>query len=107
MSSIKLLVAILFIMLLSVGVAQAGGDVARGQELAADCVDCHGEDGKGDEENPSIAGLDAKEHLAMLEAYKSGERTDEDEIMLMFTEELSTQDMTDLAAYYATLPCDG
>ena len=82
---------------------QAGGDPAKGQELSVDCADCHGEDGKGDEDNPPIAGLDETEHLNMLKAYKSGERTDEEEIMLMFTEELSDQDMADLAAYYATL----
>ena len=29
---------------LIVGSAQAGGDAARGQELASDCIDCHGDD---------------------------------------------------------------
>ena len=46
---------------------------------------------------------DEAKHFEMLKAYKSGELTDKDEIMLMFTEELSEQDMADLAAYYATL----
>jgi sulfide dehydrogenase cytochrome subunit len=99
----KLMFAVMFILLLAAGAVQAGGDPARGQELSVDCADCHGEDGKGDEDNPAIAGLDAAEHLAMLKAYKSGERVDEEEVMLMFTEELSEQDMADLAAYYATL----
>jgi len=95
--------AVMFILLLAAGAVQAGGDVARGQELSVDCADCHGADGKGDEDNPAIAGLDEAKHFEMLKAYKSGELTDEDEIMLMYTEELSEQDMADLAAYYATL----
>ena len=93
----------MFALMMTAGAVQAGGDPAKGQELSVDCADCHGEDGKGDEDNPPIAGLDETEHLNMLKAYKSGERTDEEEIMLMFTEELSDQDMADLAAYYATL----
>jgi len=99
----KMIFAAMFVLMLMAGAVQAGGDPARGQELSVDCADCHGEDGKGDEDNPPIAGLDETEHLNMLKAYKSGERTDEEEIMLMFTEELSDQDMADLAAYYATL----
>ncbi len=99
----KSMFAVMFILLLAAGAVQAGGDVARGQELSVDCADCHGDDGKGDEDNPSIAGLDKTKHFEMLKAYKSGELTDEDEIMLMYTEELSEQDMADLAAYYATL----
>ena len=99
----KMILAAMFVLMLMAGAVQAGGDPARGQELSVDCADCHGEDGKGDEDNPPIAGLDETEHLNMLKAYKSGERTDEEEIMLMFTEELSDQDMADLAAYYATL----
>ena len=99
----KLLFAVMFILLLAAGAVQAGGDPAKGQELSVDCADCHGDDGKGDEDNPSIAGLDEAKHFEMLKGYKSGELTDEDEVMLMFTEELSEQDMADLAAYYATL----
>ena len=99
----KLIIAVVFILVLATGGVQAGGDVARGQELSIDCADCHGADGKGDEDNPSVAGLDETKHFEMLKAYKSGELVDEEEVMLMFTEELSEQDMADLAAYYATL----
>ncbi len=99
----KLIFAAMFIPLLASGAVQAGGDAARGQELSVDCVDCHGADGKGVDGNPAIAGLDETKHVEALKAYKSGERTDEGDVMLMFTEELSEQDMADLAAYYATL----
>ena len=99
----KLIFAVTVILLLAAGAVQAGGDAASGQQLSIDCADCHGADGKGDEDNPAIAGLDETEHFEKLKAYKSGELSDEDEIMLMFTEELSEQDMADLAAYYATL----
>ncbi len=99
----KLMFAVMFVLLLAAGGLQAGGDPARGQELAVDCADCHGADGKGDEDNPAIAGLDETKHVELLKAYKSGELVDEEETMLMFTEELSEQDMADLAAYYATL----
>ena len=99
----KLMFAVMFVLLLAAGGVQAGGDPAKGQELAVDCADCHGVDGKGDEDNPAIAGLDEAKHLGLLKAYQSGELVDEEETMLMFTEELSEQDMADLAAYYATL----
>lgn len=99
----KLMFAVMFILLLAAGAVQAGGDPARGQELSVDCADCHGADGKGDEDSPAIAGLDEAKHFEILKAYQSGERVDEGEVMLMFTEELSEQDMVDLAAYYATL----
>jgi sulfide dehydrogenase cytochrome subunit len=99
----KLIFAVVFILLLAAGAVQAGGDPVRGQELSIDCADCHGEDGKGDEDIPPIAGLDETKHFEILKAYKSGELVDEEEVMLMFTEELSDQDLSDLAAYYATL----
>ena len=99
----KLIFAVMFVLMLVAGVVQAGGDPVRGQELAVDCSDCHGEDGKGDEDNPSIAGMDKADHIKLLKGYKSGEIEDEDEMMLDWVEELSDQDMADLAAYYATL----
>jgi len=100
----KVMAAAMFMLLLVLSATvQAGGDPARGEELSANCVDCHGADGKGTGDAPAIAGLDEMEHVGMLKAYKSGERVDEGEVMGMFTEDLSEQDMADLAAYYATL----
>jgi cytochrome c553 len=98
----RLMFAILFGLMLAAGAVQAGGDAARGQELAADCADCHGDDGKGDEESPALAGLDEAYHVEQLQAFKSGQRVDEGEMMGMYAEDLSDQDMADLAAYYAT-----
>ena len=70
------------------------------------CADCHGEDGKGDDDSPALAGLEEAYHIEQLQAFKSGERVDEDEMMPMYAEDLSEQDMADLAAYYATLPAE-
>lgn len=99
-----MIIAAMSALMLSAGAVQADGDVNRGKELSIDCADCHGEDGKGDEYTVGIAGLDAAYHFEQLKAFQSGERTDEDEMMLIYTEELSDQDLKDLAAYYATLP---
>ena len=99
----RLLITAMFIMLLAAGTVQAGGDAAKGQALSADCVDCHGADGKGDEDNPALAGLDEAYQVEQLKAFASGERVDEDEMMGMYAEDLSEQDMADLAAYYASL----
>jgi len=104
MLSKKLMIAMLFILMLAVGGVQAGGDVARGQELAVDCADCHGDNGLGDEDVPPIAGMDAADQLKELMAFKSGERVDEEEDMVDTVEDLSEQDMADLAAYFSTLP---
>ena len=98
----KLLIAMMFILMLAAGGVQAGGDAARGAELASDCADCHGDDGNGDEDMPALAGMDAAEHAKKLTDYKSGAVESE---MADYVGDLSEQDMIDLAAYYATLPC--
>lgn len=102
----RLIFALILMCSLAAGSLQAGGDVARGQELSVDCVDCHGDDGMGDDEFPALAGLDEAEHVAALKAYASGERVDESEMMGDIASELSEQDMADIAAYYATLGSD-
>ncbi len=99
----KLIFAVMFVLTLAAGAVYAGGDAARGLELSEDCVDCHGDNGKGDEDTPAIAGLDAAKHVELLKGYQSGEIEDEDEMMLDYVADLSDQDMADLAAYYATL----
>ena len=96
----KLIIAMMFILMLAAGGVQAGGDVAKGAELSADCADCHGEDGMGDEEVPAIAGKDAADHAKALADFKSGAVESE---MVDYVGDLSEQDMADLAAYYATL----
>jgi cytochrome c553 len=99
----RLIIALAFALMLAAGSALAGGDAARGQELSVDCVDCHGEDGKGDDETPAIAGMDEAEHIAALKAFASGERIDETEMMGDIAKELSEEDMACLAAYYKSL----
>jgi cytochrome c553 len=100
----RLMIAIMFILMLAAGGVQAGGDVAKGKELAVDCADCHGDDGLGDEDVPAIAGMDAAEHAKELKAFQTGEREDEEGDMADAVEDLSDQDMADIAAYFATLP---
>jgi cytochrome c553 len=100
----KLMIAAMFMLMLLAGNVQAGGDAAKGKELAVDCADCHGDDGLGDEDIPAIAGMDAADQLKELMAFKSGEREDEEEDMVDSVEDLSEQDMADLAAYFSTLP---
>ena len=102
----KWLYVIVFATMVAAGSAQAGGDPARGEQLSLDCADCHGARGEGDGDMSPIAGLEVDYHVEQLKAYKSGERTDEDEMMIMYVEDLSEQDMLDLAAYYATLSAD-
>lgn len=100
----KLMVAAMFMVMLLAGNVQAGGDPVRGEELAVDCADCHGDDGLGDEDVPAIAGMDAADQVKELMAFKSGEREDEEEDMIDSVEDLSEQDMADLSAYFASLP---
>lgn len=97
----KALIPMMFVLLFAAGNLQAGGDASRGEELASGCADCHGADGKGDDYAPAIAGMDAAKHAKTLADFKSGAVESED--MQMFAEDLSEQDMADLAAYYATL----
>ena len=96
----------MFFLMLLAGSVHAGGDIARGAELAQECADCHGEDGKGDEDIPGIAGLDAATHVIFLKAFKSGERTSEDDVMQEYSADLTDKEMADVAAYYASLPAN-
>ena len=103
----KMIIASMFVLILAAGYAQAGGDPARGKELTGDCADCHGEDGMGDDDEfPQLAGLEEAYFIEQLMAFKSGERVDENEFMPMYSEDLSDQDIADLAAYYSSLAAE-
>ena len=96
----------MFSLMLLAGSAQAGGNLARGADIAEECANCHGDDGKGDEDFPAIAGQDAAILVIFLKAFKSGERTSEDDVMQEYTADLTDQDMADVAAYFASLPAN-
>ena len=101
MLSKKLVFAMMFGLMLVAGTALAGGDVENGKVLSADCADCHGDNGLGDEDVPAIAGMDAAEQAKMLTDFRAGVGDSE---MNDYVADLSDQDILDLAAYYATLP---
>ena len=84
------------------GQVQAKGNVDRGGDLSSDCIECHGMDGKGDFETPPIAGLKESYILQQLRAFYSNKRKSTDNIMHMYTEDRTDQDLQDLAAYWAS-----
>lgn len=102
----NLFFAVMFLLTVFTGTAQAGGEPARGAELAEECANCHGDDGKGDEDFPAIAGLNETVLVVFLKAFKSGERTSEDDVMQEYTADLTDQDIADVAAYFSSLPSD-
>jgi cytochrome c553 len=78
-------------------------DVGAGKAKAEDvCADCHGDDGKGDDESPDIVELSEKEFVEAMEEYRSGVRT-KHEKMARAAKKLSAADIANLAAYYQTL----
>lgn len=84
------------------GNAQAKGDIERGADLTSDCIECHGMDGKGNFETPQIAGLKEDHILKKLRGFKSGKTKSMDDMMHTYTEDLTDQQLQDLAAYWAS-----
>ena len=98
---IAAMIGILMIPLVA-GNAQAKGDIERGADLTSDCIECHGMDGKGNFETPPIAGLKESYILERLKGFKSGKIKSTDGIMHLYAEDLSDQDLQDLAAYWSS-----
>ncbi len=90
-----------FLMLMA-GNIEATGRVEKGADLTFDCIECHGMDGKGNFETPSIAGLDEAYILKQLRAFNSGKKESMDDMMHTYTEDRTDQDLQDLAAYWAS-----
>ena len=83
--------------LLAAGTSEAG-DAVAGKAKSESCVQCHGETGKDD---PPIAGMPETDFIKAMHEYRSGERKDRK--MAKALRDLSDTDISDLAAYYATL----
>jgi len=99
----KLPILVLLAAVALVAAPAYAGDAAAGKTKAEACVDCHGDDGKGDDDNPSIAGWPADKFTKAMVEYQDGTRT-KDAKMAKAAKKLSAADLADLAAYYAKLP---
>ena len=82
--------------------APAPGDILAGKVVAAACAACHGTDGIGREPGvPHLAGQYANYIQAGLTRYKTGDG--KDERMNQIVTGLTDEDVTNVAAYYASL----
>lgn len=88
--------------------AETIGDAELGRAKSAICVSCHGEDGLSAGPNvPHLKGQRAEYLVNALKAYKNRGRRDPVAVMMYpFADHLSEQDMSDLAAFYASLSGD-
>lgn len=86
------------------GLAMAGGDAAAGKAKAAACAACHGANGvSASPMYPNLAGQHEEYLVKSIKAYKSGDRGDP--TMKAMVAPLSDTDITNLAAYFASLSC--
>ena len=74
---------------------------SRGAQLAAICASCHSLDGH-DKGIPPIIGLDQKQFVDVMAAFKSGERSSQ--IMHAIALSLSDGEVSALAAYLSVQP---
>ena len=78
-------------------------DVAAGKALAEEsCIDCHGDDGAGDDDYPAITGLSVEKFTRAIQEYQNGTRTKSTK-MTKEAKKVSAAQVADLAAYYATI----
>lgn len=90
--------------LLCTTIAYCEGSFQAGQEKSSVCAACHGARGISDNpEWPNLAGQHASYLTKQLRDYQSGTRR-YSAVMSPLAAALSTQDIEDLAEYYAKLP---
>lgn len=76
------------------------GNVDLGRSLSESCGNCHGADGNpSGNDMPTLAGQDARYFIKAMEEYKEGKRGHEK--MFDAVDELSDEDIQNLATYYA------
>lgn len=95
----KVLVSLLLTLGIT-GLAHAAGDATAGQSKAAVCGACHGPDGNSPAPNfPKLAGQGERYLLKQIHDIKNGDRTVVE--MTGILDNLSEQDIADIAAFYA------
>ena len=80
--------------------AQGEGNADTGRRLSEACESCHGGDGNASSASmPTLAGQDARYFIKAMQHYKDGRR--QHQPMFEAVENLSDQEIIDLATYYA------
>lgn len=89
------------LMLVSTQAVMAAGNEAAGKEKAMICQSCHGEGGAASitPDIPVLAGQHQDYLVHALKSYRSGDR--KQAIMSTFAQQLSDQDIADLARYFS------
>jgi cytochrome c553 len=83
----------------------AEADVQAGRAKARMCAVCHGEFGLGTLPNtPNLAGQPEIYLAEQLQAYRSGKRSNE--IMSIIAKPLTDAEITDLSAWFASIPIE-
>ena len=97
----KKLYCLLFIPLIYMSSVYASGDVEAGKQKSAPCAACHGADGNSvNPAWPNLAGQGEKYLADQLQLFKDRIRVNT--LMNPQAQNLSEQDMLDLAAYYSS-----
>lgn len=101
MKRLVLSLASLVLAVSSFGVqAQTAGDAAAGERKSAVCAACHGADGNSElGSNPKLAGQNVRYLVKQMTDIKEGNRTVA--LMTGLLDNMSEQDLEDIAAFYA------
>lgn len=100
----KILIAIATSAILASMGGVFAADADAGKAKSATCVGCHGANGISNVPTyPNLAGQKEDYLVSSMKAYKTGGRTDA--TMKSMMAPLSDEDIANLAAYYAGLPC--
>jgi cytochrome c553 len=90
-------------LILAAGDASAAGDAKAGRKKALQCQACHGIDGASKlPDAPNLSGQIEIYLVKAMQDYRSGAR--KNEVMSVVAQQLSDQDILDLAAWYAAIP---
>ena len=82
------------------GAAWADGNIQAGKAKAGSCAMCHGANGEGGSA-PALAGMKEDKIERAMKDFKSGKRSNA--MMKSFANQLSNDDIENVAAYYASL----
>ena len=89
-------------------VALSARQAPVGRDLAANCYQCHGTNGRPVEGMPSIAGKDASSlYRTMLEYKATPEQDRNDDIMVPIAKAYTDEQLWEMALYIAGLPGHG